>query len=132
MTAYANSKLANILFTGELARRERDSNVTAVSLHPGVVDTGLLRNYIRDLPWIFRIFAPLFRGAVSMEAHAAAESVLRLAADMDDESIARHAGRYFTGGHVREPAPDAASEATALVWWEAVEQVIATSEPAAR
>jgi len=132
MTAYANSKLANILLTSELARREAESNITAVALHPGVVDTGLLRNYIRDLPWIFRIFAPLFRGAVSMEAHAAAESVLRVAADMEDESLARQAGCYFTGGHVREPATDAQSEATALVWWEAVEHVIAEQERSAR
>jgi NAD(P)-dependent dehydrogenase (short-subunit alcohol dehydrogenase family) len=130
MTAYANSKLANILFTAELARRESDSAITAVALHPGVVDTGLLGNYIRDLPWIFRIFAPLFRGAVSLEAHAAAAGVLRLAADMDDATLARHAGCYFTGGHVRDAAPDATSEATALVWWEAVEHAIGARTPA--
>lgn len=41
--AYALSKLANILFTNELSRRLEGSGVTANSLHPGVIDTKLLR-----------------------------------------------------------------------------------------
>ena len=40
--AYCNSKLANALFTGELARRLDPSEVTANFLHPGVIDTKLL------------------------------------------------------------------------------------------
>jgi retinol dehydrogenase-12 len=42
LEAYRRSKLANILFTVELARRLRDSGVTANCLHPGVVQTRLL------------------------------------------------------------------------------------------
>jgi NAD(P)-dependent dehydrogenase (short-subunit alcohol dehydrogenase family) len=41
--AYALSKLANILFTYELARRIEGTGVTANCLHPGVIDTKLLR-----------------------------------------------------------------------------------------
>ncbi len=41
-TAYASSKLANILFTRALAKRLAGSTVTAVCLHPGVIDTKLL------------------------------------------------------------------------------------------
>jgi len=41
---YANSKLANILFTQELARRLEGSGVTAYSLHPGIIQTELTRN----------------------------------------------------------------------------------------
>ena len=40
-TAYQRSKLANILFTAELARRLSGSGVTANALHPGAVRTGL-------------------------------------------------------------------------------------------
>ena len=42
LTAYADSKLANILFTNELAHRLELTNITANCLHPGLVDTGLV------------------------------------------------------------------------------------------
>jgi len=41
--AYCQSKLANCLFTVELAKRLKDTGVIAVSLHPGIVDTELWR-----------------------------------------------------------------------------------------
>ena len=41
--AYCQSKLANCLFTVELAKRLKDTSVTVVSLHPGIVDTELWR-----------------------------------------------------------------------------------------
>ncbi|KAH8381481.1 hypothetical protein KR093_005763, partial [Drosophila rubida] len=42
--AYSQSKLANVLFTRELAARLEGTGVTANALHPGVVDTELFRN----------------------------------------------------------------------------------------
>jgi len=42
--AYAQSKLANVLFTMELARRGKASGLNAICLHPGVYGTGLLQN----------------------------------------------------------------------------------------
>lgn len=47
-TAYGRSKLANGLFAAELARRLEDTNVTANSLHPGVIKTNLGRHLDRD------------------------------------------------------------------------------------
>jgi len=44
--AYQQSKLANVLFSLELARRVAGTGVEAVVLHPGVYDTGLLRDYM--------------------------------------------------------------------------------------
>lgn len=41
--AYALSKLGNVLFTYELARKLKDSHVTVNTLHPGVIDTKLLQ-----------------------------------------------------------------------------------------
>ena len=43
---YAMTKLANVLFTTELAERLEDTGVTANSLHPGVIDTKLYRGYM--------------------------------------------------------------------------------------
>ena len=48
--AYQQSKLANVLFTLGLARRVAGSGVQAVALHPGVYDTGLLRDYMGRIP----------------------------------------------------------------------------------
>jgi NAD(P)-dependent dehydrogenase (short-subunit alcohol dehydrogenase family) len=51
MRAYSRSKLANILFTYALARRLLGTNVSVNALHPGVIDTKLLRtNYSGGLP----------------------------------------------------------------------------------
>jgi retinol dehydrogenase 12 len=47
MDAYTQSKLANVLFTKELARRGEGSGVTAYALHPGVIHTELGR-HIKD------------------------------------------------------------------------------------
>ena len=44
ITAYCQSKLANILFTRELAKRLQDSKVTAYAVHPGTVKTELNRH----------------------------------------------------------------------------------------
>jgi NAD(P)-dependent dehydrogenase (short-subunit alcohol dehydrogenase family) len=128
MTAYANSKLAVILFTKELAHRLEGSGVACVALHPGVVDTELLQRYYREIPWFLRIFLPLLRPLYTSEARVAAGSVVRLAADLDDDEIARHTGCYFTGGHVREPAPEARSSATAAVWFEALRTICKSRE----
>lgn len=53
---YAVSKLANVLFTKELARYLAGSAVTAYTLHPGVVATDIWR----ELPWGLRHLAKLF------------------------------------------------------------------------
>ena len=53
---YSVSKLANVLFTKELARRLAGSGVTAYALHPGVVATDIWR----ELPWGVRHLAKLF------------------------------------------------------------------------
>lgn len=49
---YGQSKLANILYASELARQYPDSGITFLSIHPGVFNTGL----IKDLPWGQRAF----------------------------------------------------------------------------
>jgi NAD(P)-dependent dehydrogenase (short-subunit alcohol dehydrogenase family) len=55
-TRYGQSKLANILFSNELARRYPD--ITSVSIHPGPVVTNLPSSFISNHPWITMMVRP--------------------------------------------------------------------------
>lgn len=74
--AYARSKLMNVLFTRELARRLSGTGLTANTLHPGVVDTGIARTWpawFRALYGVGRVFM--------ISAHKGARTSVYLAAD---------------------------------------------------
>jgi NAD(P)-dependent dehydrogenase (short-subunit alcohol dehydrogenase family) len=91
MQAYGQSKLGNVLFTYELARRlERagySERVTANCLHPGFVDT----NLAGDNGWLIRLFLPLLRffGRTPEEG---AQTSIYLAASPEVEGVT---GKYF-------------------------------------
>src|SRR5918997_5893140 len=59
--AYSQSKLANVLFTHELARRLRGTGVTANCLHPGVVGTNLGSGVSGALGFLVRALRPLMK-----------------------------------------------------------------------
>lgn len=85
--AYAQSKLANILFTYELARRLEGTDVTANVLHPGIVRTNFALN--NGLPGY------LIRGVmdlVSIGEEAGAETVIYLATSPEVKAVT---GQYF-------------------------------------
>jgi NAD(P)-dependent dehydrogenase (short-subunit alcohol dehydrogenase family) len=88
MRVYGQSKLANILFTNELARRLAGSGVTANSLHPGAVGTRLGKN---NGAWA-RVLIALLRPFFRTPADGAATSVY-LAASPAVEGVT---GTYFT------------------------------------
>lgn len=87
MKAYAQSKLANIMFTYELARKLSGSTVTANCLHPGVVRTNFGKELKGFLGWIFKKFTGLMR-----TAEKGAETIIWLATSPDVEGIS---GKYF-------------------------------------
>ncbi|WAR19466.1 RDH12-like protein [Mya arenaria] len=87
VTAYANSKLANILFTRELAKRLEGTNVTAVSLHPGAIASELGR-HIEDRNLVSRLLAkvlyyPFLKHLIKTPT-AGAQTTLYCALDPDD------------------------------------------------
>ncbi|KAM9839872.1 retinol dehydrogenase 12, like [Aulostomus maculatus] len=62
--AYAQSKLANVLFTRSLAKRLEGTGVTAYSLHPGVVQTDLWRHLNGPQQFVMKMVSPFTKSSV--------------------------------------------------------------------
>src|SRR5918998_1264419 len=85
--AYSQSKLANVLFTYELARRLEGTGVTANCLHPGVVRTNFGSGVSGALGFMGRALRPLM-----ISSEKGAETSIYLASSPEVESLS---GRYF-------------------------------------
>ncbi|HVU01288.1 MAG TPA: SDR family oxidoreductase [Polyangiaceae bacterium] len=85
--AYCRSKLANVLFTYELARRLEGTTVTTNALHPGVIASGFGRNTPGTFKTLVRIAAPFM-----WTPEKGAQTSLKLATD---PSLAAVTGKYF-------------------------------------
>jgi NAD(P)-dependent dehydrogenase (short-subunit alcohol dehydrogenase family) len=107
--AYAQTKLAQVLFTRELARREPGIAVTAV--HPGAIATDIWR--------AAPLWARLFLKLVLPSARNGARPVVRLAAAPE---LAGVTGRYFDRMREVEPSPAARSAVDAQRLWEIAER----------
>jgi NAD(P)-dependent dehydrogenase (short-subunit alcohol dehydrogenase family) len=118
MHAYSRSKLANILFTTELARRLSDTGVTANSLHPGTVATG----YARDgdasglLAFGVKVIKPFIR-----TPEKGARTSVYLASSPE---VAEVTGQYFVNCRPRTPSPAARNEVAAGLLWSVSEELV--------
>ncbi len=110
MRVYGHSKLANILFTYELARRLEGTGVTVNCLHPGTVATGLGRNNGRIATMLTKLVAPFFR---SPERGAATSIYLATSPEVEGVS-----GRYFVDCREARSLPVTYDVATARRLWE--------------
>ncbi|HEY3934833.1 MAG TPA: SDR family oxidoreductase [Gemmatimonadales bacterium] len=88
-TAYARSKLANVMFSYDLAHRLEGSGVTVNCCHPGIVDTPVLRG-LYDRWWSRWVWPIVRRFAITPEEGAA--TPLYLATSPDVEGVT---GKYF-------------------------------------
>jgi NAD(P)-dependent dehydrogenase (short-subunit alcohol dehydrogenase family) len=86
--AYGDSKLANILFTRELARRLAGTSVTANCFHPGFVATGFGRNEPGVVKWFLSNVGPY----LARTPEKGAETLIWLAASPE---ATRYTGQYF-------------------------------------
>jgi NAD(P)-dependent dehydrogenase (short-subunit alcohol dehydrogenase family) len=116
MRTYGRSKLANILFTRELARRLEGSGVTVNCLHPGGVATGLGSN---NAPWIQWLLMTLGRPFLR-SPEKGAETAVHLAVSPEVEGVS---GRYFADRRERRPSRDARDDAAARRLWELSERL---------
>jgi retinol dehydrogenase 14 len=114
--AYSQSKLANVLFTYELARRQPATCVTVNALHPGVVRTAF---GAEDPSGIQRLFIPVLRPFMKSPARGAATSV-HVASAPDLEQVT---GGYFAAGRPRSSAARSYDEAAAARLWQVSAQL---------
>lgn len=111
MKAYTRSKLANVLFAAELARRLVGTGVTSNSLHPGAVATNIWSGApLWAKPIIFLFFRPSF-----ISVPEGARGMVTLATDPALEGVT---GKYFENGQAVEPAALARDEALARRLWD--------------
>lgn len=109
--AYSQSKLANVLFSYELARRLKGTSVTANALHPGLVSTSF---GAEDPGTIQRIFVPFLRPLMKSPAQGAAMSI-HVASAPELEQVT---GRYFANGHAKKSSEPSYDQATAARLWQ--------------
>jgi NAD(P)-dependent dehydrogenase (short-subunit alcohol dehydrogenase family) len=124
MRVYGQSKLANVLFTYELARRLEGSGVTANCLHPGVVTTGFGRNNDGLAGLAFEAFH-LFARPFLLTPERGAETSIYLASSLEVEGVS---GKYFVKKQAVPSSPASYDEATARRLWDVSEQLV--KEPA--
>jgi NAD(P)-dependent dehydrogenase (short-subunit alcohol dehydrogenase family) len=111
---YGHSKLANVLYTYELARRLEGSGVTANCLHPGVVRTGFGRNNTSDALGLIVNGGIRLAGFFFIGPEKGAETSIHLASSPDVEGVT---GKYFVRS--QETPSSAAShdrEAAQRLW----------------
>ena len=122
--SYANSKLANILFTRELARRLDGTGVTANCAHPGVVRTGFGRESRPLLKLGITIARPFMASP-----ERGADTIVYLASSPD---VAGQTGGYYVKRQRREPSAAARDDTAARELWELSERMtgLAPARPA--
>ena len=105
--AYALSKLANVLFTVELAERLKDSGMTVNCLHPGVIGTKLLRAGF-----------PQLSGATAQEG---AKTVVYLASSADVSGVT---GKYFSNMREEKPSTYTRDAKLRERFWRVSEELV--------
>ena len=118
--AYNQSKLANVMFTYELARRLQGSGVTANVLHPGVVRTAFGRE---DSGRWMRLMLPLARPFMKTPARGAETSIYLASSD----DVADVSGRYFANSRAKDSSRASNDAAAAARLWEISAQLVGLS-----
>lgn len=119
--AYGQSKLMNVIFTYELARRLEGTGVTVNVLHPGSVSTNLGKNNNGAVNFFFRAFHRL-----AMPPEAGAKTAVYLAASPEVEGVT---GKYWDSCKAVLSSSDSYDEITAHRLWEISEHLTGLTEP---
>lgn len=120
--AYNQSKLANVMFTYELARRLEGTAVTATVLHPGVTRTGF---GAEDQAWYFRLGTQMARRFMKTPEQGA-DTAVYLASSPD---VAGVSGRYFANRKPRTSNRSSYDQAAAARLWQVSADLAGLSSP---
>ena len=113
--AYSQAKLAQVLFTYELARRLKGTGVTANCLHPGAVSTNIWGRPLGRLGFLTKITRLFLIGP-----EKGAETSIYLASSPEVEGVS---GRYFTKKKERESSERSHDEEVARRLWHVSEEL---------
>jgi NAD(P)-dependent dehydrogenase (short-subunit alcohol dehydrogenase family) len=108
--AYSQSKLANVLFTNELARRLEGTGVTVNAVHPGVVRTHFASNGGLGLRIGFILMAPFMRSPAK-----GAETSIFVASSPELEGVT---GKYFVNRAPAQSSPASHDEGVSRRLWD--------------
>jgi NAD(P)-dependent dehydrogenase (short-subunit alcohol dehydrogenase family) len=120
--AYGQSKLANVLFTYELARRLVGTGVTVNCLHPGAVRTGFGKDAGGMMAIIVRLVGPFM-----MSPEKASKALVYMASSSDLEGVT---GKHFAKGKEEESSRESYDEVAAGRLWLASEELTKLSTTA--
>ena len=115
--AYGQSKLANVMFTYELARRLEGTGVTATVLHPGVVRTAFARE---DSGRLMGLGLPLARPFMKSPEKGARTSVF-LASSPEVEAVT---GQYFVNERPARSSRASYDQAAAARLWDVSSRLV--------
>ena len=119
--AYGQSKLANVLFCSEFARRMKDSGVTCNSLHPGSIRTELTRHIEKSMAASVLAVGEMLSTPILMNADDGALTQLYVATAPE---LAGVSGEYFTPTATKGlAAPRGRDVALAKLLWEESERL---------
>lgn len=116
--SYAQSKLANVMFTYELARRLEGAGVTANCMHPGTVNTNIFGNVKGALGKIIRPLTIFLR-----TPEKGADTIIWLASSPEVEGVT---GKYFVDRRERASNPQSYDREMAARLWEVSERMCNT------
>lgn len=120
--AYGQSKLCNVLFTRELARRLEGTGVTANCLHPGVIASGFGKTDGGLFGVIWKVMSPF----LSSPADGAKTQIWLCSSP----EVAGLTGKYFANCREARPSREASDDAAAKRLWELSEAIVAGATPA--
>ncbi|MGB1253656.1 MAG: SDR family oxidoreductase [Candidatus Promineifilaceae bacterium] len=114
---YGESKMANILFTRELARRLADTGVTVNAVHPGFVAT----NFATNNGLLYKVGMRVVGRIFGRNTQHGAETSIHLASSPDVEGIT---GEYYADKKITKTHPFAEDVAAQKQLWELSEQLV--------